>query len=101
MRLLVICSPNEVHVFALSSLVDCTFQPDDVLVFLNVIQDAIGEPMLDVTLRQGDLLYFPRGTYVEYSLLTCRCWPRGGEQKPDPELPLHGYYVIRYHTKMY
>jgi hypothetical protein len=20
---------------------------------------------------------------------------------PDPELPLHGYYVIRYHTKMY
>jgi hypothetical protein len=78
MRLLVSCTPDEVHVFALSSLVDCTFQSDDVFLFLNVIQDAIGEPILDVTLRQGDLLYFPRGTYVENPLLICRCWPFQG-----------------------
>ena len=28
----------------------------------NFSQDEIGEPILDVTLSAGDMLYFPRGT---------------------------------------
>lgn len=29
----------------------------------NMHQEELGEPILDVVLEPGDLLYFPRGTY--------------------------------------
>lgn len=29
----------------------------------NMSQEELGEPILDVVLEPGDLLYFPRGTY--------------------------------------
>ncbi len=28
----------------------------------DLTQDGIGEPTMEITLNQGDLLYFPRGT---------------------------------------
>ena len=29
----------------------------------NLSQEELGEPILDVVLEPGDLLYFPRGTF--------------------------------------
>ncbi len=33
----------------------------------NFTDDDIGEPILDVTLEAGDMLYFPRGTIHQVS----------------------------------
>lgn len=36
----------------------------------NFQQNEIGEPILDVTLEPGDLLYFPRGVIHQVSIIT-------------------------------
>lgn len=41
----------------------------NVRVFIdNLNEDDIGDPILDVVLEPGDLLYFPRGTIHQVSL---------------------------------
>ena len=47
----------------------------------NLSQDDLGEPIMDVILEPGDLLYFPRGTFhqvngricIIYTVLVCLC----------------------------
>ena len=34
----------------------------------NLSAEELGEPILDVVLEPGDLLYFPRGTYHQVTL---------------------------------
>ena len=40
----------------------------------NLSRDDLGEPIMDVILEPGDLLYFPRGTFHQvYTILVCLC----------------------------